>query len=321
MTPDLMLDATLASPPSSALPRVAVIVLTHNRQIELLRTLTRLTTLPDPPPIYVVDNASRDGTAAAVAARFPQVSLIRLDHNIGAAARNEGARQVQARYIAFCDDDTWWAPGALERAADLLDAYPSLAAVTGRVLVGPYNREDPTSAKMADSPLPNLLGFPGKEILGLMAGACMIRRTAFLAVGGYQPRLFLGGEEWLVTVDLAAEGWHLAYVPDVVIHHHPSSLRDALARRRLLLRNSLWCTWLRRPASTALRMSLRQLGGVLREPALLPALIGAVAGLPWVLRYRKVVPPNVEVALRKIETPRRHRKHMVFARIEPQTGK
>lgn len=277
--------------------RYGVAVLTYNRRAEVLDTVARIASLVDEAAIVVVDNASSDGTAPALAAAFPRVRVLRLQHNLGAAARNEAARCIRAPYVAFADDDTWWTPGALERAADVLDAHARLGALTARVLVEPGGREDPTCAAMAASPLPNALGVPGTEIFGVMAGACMMRRAAFLGVGGYEPRLFLGREEALLAIDLAAVGWSMAYVPSVTVHHRPSPRRDALARRRLLLRNALWCAWLRRSPRGAWRETRDALRAAAGEPALWPAVIAATSGLPWVLRDRRVAPPHVEATL------------------------
>ncbi len=104
---------------------VTVLVITHNRRPELLRTLEKLRALPERPPVIVADNASRDGSADAVAARFPEMRLLRLSRNHGAVARNLAARLARTPYLAFCDDDSWWEPGSLSHAAGLLDAAPA----------------------------------------------------------------------------------------------------------------------------------------------------------------------------------------------------
>src|SRR5581483_5855637 len=101
-------------------PRVGVVVLTYNRAAELLRTLQRLAALPEQPRIVVVDNASVDGTAALVGERFPDVLCLPLKENAGAAGRNYGIELCDRPYVALCDDDCWWEPGSLRRAADLL---------------------------------------------------------------------------------------------------------------------------------------------------------------------------------------------------------
>jgi GT2 family glycosyltransferase len=239
-----------------------------------------------------------------VAGRFPRVRLLRNDRNLGATARNVAVRQVTSPYVAFCDDDTWWAPGALRHAADLLDAEPRLGLVTGKVLVGPDEHVDPTCLAMARSPLPSPADLPGRAVLGFLCAATMVRRRVFLHVGGFEPRLFLGGEEALLAIDLAAAGYALAYVEEVVVHHHPSPRREQDRRRRLLLRNALWCAWLRRPAATALRLTLATARAHAADPALAPALASAVAGLSWIVRRRRVVPLELEESLRLLEASR-----------------
>lgn len=281
--------------------RVGIVVLTFNRRHELSRTLSKLEAIDVDVPIIVVDNASTDGTAEAIAYGHPRARIITLAQNVGAAGRNAGARACERPYIAFCDDDTWWTPGSIECAAAALDAYRSLAAVTARVLVGENGRDDPTNARMAASPLPNTLGIRGSELVGLLGGACMVRRDAFLAVGGYDPRLFLGGEEALLAIDLLTAGWRMAYLPDAVVHHHPSALRDARVRQRLAMRNALWCAWLRRPLSIAAGATRAWWRHARRDGMLLRDTCAALRGLAWVLRERQVVPAHVEAALRTIE--------------------
>jgi GT2 family glycosyltransferase len=273
--------------------RVSIVVLTHNRINELMRCLQQLTRLPEAPPLVVVDNASRDGTGERVASRFPQVRLLRRPRNEGAAGRNAGVACVQTPYVAFCDDDTWWAPGALSRAAALLDAHPRLAALSARVLVGTSNRLDPTCERMAASPLPSR-GLPGPALVGFMAGAAVMRTAAFREVGGYEPRLLIGAEEALMSLDLLERGWQIAYAPQLVTHHHPSPARDAAARRWLLARNRLWLAGLRLPVALAWRECRTVLQEAARQRLAWRALVAALRGLPWVLAHRR--PVAIELA-------------------------
>src|ERR671926_384668 len=109
----------------STLP--TVVIATRDRRDDLLRTLARLAALPEAPPVVLVDNGSRDATPDAVRERHPDVRVIALDGEHGAAARTVGVVAAEGPYVAFCDDDSWWEPGALERAAALLDRHPSVA--------------------------------------------------------------------------------------------------------------------------------------------------------------------------------------------------
>ena len=98
----------------------------------MLSTLARLATLPERPTVVVVDNGSRDGTVEAVRARHREVEVIALDRDRGASARNVALRALDAPYVALCDDDSWWAPGALARAARAMDAAPRVAVLAAR---------------------------------------------------------------------------------------------------------------------------------------------------------------------------------------------
>ena len=278
--------------------RVAVVVATRDRRESLVRTLARLTALPERPRVVVVDNGSSDG--AVEAARELGVEVIALDGNRGPAARTLGARRVQTPYVAFSDDDSWWAPGSLARASDLLDAFPRLALVAARVLVGDEERDDPTSEAMRRSPLASDLDLPGPPVLGFVACGSVVRRSAFLEVGGFHDRLGTGAEEKLLAVDLASRGWGLAYVADVVAHHHPSLERDDDERRQSEVRNELWFAWLRRPVPHALRRTACLAREALRDGATRRGFVDVGRGLRRLVRERRVVPADVEAALRRL---------------------
>lgn len=279
--------------------RVGIVMITHNRVGELLHSLDCLGQLPEGPRIVMVDNASTDGTAEMVATRFPAVEIIRSEENLGAAGRNLGVDRLETPFVAFSDDDTWWEPGSLRRAADLLEGHPKVAVVTARILVG--DREASICRMLEQSPLPSEPGLPGFPLAGFLAGASVVRRSAFLEAGGFDRRFLVGGEEEVLALDLLARGWHLRYVPELTLHHAPSTHRDVAARNRAAVRNALWSAWLRRPLPGALRRTRSIARGLLTDRGTREGLAAAIAGLPWVLRERKTVPNEVEQMLRILE--------------------
>ncbi len=280
-------------------PRPAVVVVTRDRLGSLRRTLDRLQALPERPRIVVVDNGSRDGTAAAVAREYPDVTVIPLDRNRGAEARTIGAAALAGDYVAFADDDSWWAPGALSRAMAVLDDHPQVGLVAARVVVGDGEREDPTCTAMARSPLDGG-GLPGRPVLGFIACGAVARREALLAVGGFHRRWQIQGEERLLAVDLARCGWLCLYVPEIVAHHHPSSARDSTRRDVLEVRNALWFVWLRRPLRAVAAITLRAAARGVTDRRARRGLLEAVRGLGWVLRERRVVPAELERRMRAV---------------------
>jgi N-acetylglucosaminyl-diphospho-decaprenol L-rhamnosyltransferase len=282
-------------------PRVAVVVASRDRRELLLQTLPKHLALPERPRTVVVDNASTDGSADAV--ETLGVEVIRLPRNLGGAARNVGMEAMDAPYVAFCDDDSWWSPGALGRAADLLDRHPRLAAINGHILVGADRRVDPVCEAMARPVLPAVDGQPGHPLLSFLACAVVVRRAAVLEVGGFSERFGVGGEEELLCWDLAGAGWLMSYVPSVVAHHDPPPNDGRPQRRERSLRNALWVAWLRRPPLAAAARTLHLLRRSPRDRYSARAAARALGGLPWVLRERRVSPPHVDAMRRRLEAP------------------
>lgn len=182
-----------------------------------------------------------------------------------------------------------------------MERHAQVAVVTARVLVGPDQREDPTCRAMAESSLPRSADLPGPEILGFLAGASIVRRSAWLEVGGFEPRLFLGGEEALVAYDLAEAGWSMLYLPEATVRHMPSPHRDNALRRRHLVRNALWVAWMRRPCASAWRETRRALVRLKTDPVARNGFLDALRGLPWVWRRRRAISPRVETLIRMLE--------------------
>jgi GT2 family glycosyltransferase len=275
-------------------PRVTVVVATRDRRESLLRSLHRLDQ-PGGPPVIVLDNGSTDGTAEAVRTSHPRVQVVRLPTNAGAVARTDGVRRAATPYVAFADDDSWWDPGALETAADLLDAHPRVAVVVGRVRMAADGSEDAVTCKHRRAVLGRSPGAPGPDVLSFPAFAAVVRRDAHLAAGGFSPLLFFGGEEHLLALDLAAAGWQQVFAEDVVAWHSPAGPdRPTPARWALQTRNDVLVDWLRRPLPVALGATRRLAVKAVRDPAARRALAGLLRRLPIALHQRRPVPAEVE---------------------------
>ena len=279
---------------------LAVVIVTRDRRASVLGTLPRLLALPERPRVLLVDNASTDGTAAAVRDAHPEVDVVALADNLGCAGRTVGVRAAGTALVAFSDDDSWWAPGALAAAASRFAAAPEVAVVAGRILVGLDERLDPVCVAMRDSPLGDVDGV-GPQVLGFVACGAVVRSAAYLAAGGFERRYVIGGEERLLALDLAERGWVCGYAEDVVAHHHPAASRDPAARRAAAVRNDLWTSWLRRPATVALGDTGRAAVQARRDRATRRGLRAAVGGLGWVLPRRRPVGPATEAAVRLLE--------------------
>jgi GT2 family glycosyltransferase len=272
-------------------PDVTVVVASQNRRADLLATLPR-----HEAPVVLVDNASTDGTVEAVRSTHPDVTVLALDRNHGAHGRTMGVARAGTPFVAFADDDSWWAPGDLTRAVELMRAHPRLAVLNARILVGPEKRLDPVCREMADSPLGTPPDLPGPALLGFIACGAIVRTEAFEAVGGFDPVVRFPGEEERLALDFATAGWGLAYVDSVTVHHHPSPQRHSPARRQVAI-------WRSRVLTAVMRAHLPDLAGVLVGAlrAGRPGLEGmarAVPDLPAALLRRRPVPPDVRADLR-----------------------
>lgn len=288
------------TPPAPALPVTAVMI-TRNRCDEAVRAVGRLLALPDRPPVVVVDNGSTDGTVAALARFDQRATIIPLGRNAGAAGRNVGVEAAGTEFVAFVDDDSGWAPGALARAGEIMAAHPRLALLAASVLVGEQQLLDPACVQMANSRLPADPQLPGPPVLGFIACAAVVRSDAFLAVGGFDERYGVGGEERSLAIDLAGPGWKLAYVDEVTALHWPSPLRDRAARSRILVRNELWLAWSRRRWPAVLRVTARALRLAATDGAARSGLVDAARDAPAVLRGRRRVDPWLERQIQLVD--------------------
>lgn len=119
--------------------RLAILIVNWNARDPLLRCLDSLSSLPH--LVIVVDNASEDGSADAVARRFPEVTLVRSASNLGFAggvnrARHEAAQAPgpKADQLLLLNPDTVATAGAIEALAAVLAEDAAIGAVGGRLV-------------------------------------------------------------------------------------------------------------------------------------------------------------------------------------------
>jgi GT2 family glycosyltransferase len=241
---------------------VTVIVIAHEVRDEVLSCLESVESHSGGLVVeaILVDNGSRDGTAEAVAQRFPATEIVRLERNIGVPARNEGLRRARGRHRMFLDSDAQLTPGALEAMVKILDGDPKVG------LVGPrLSDRDGTlqlsARRFPPRSLPFLRRPPLERFLGdsrvvrhhLMAddtptsrrrveyvlGACQIFRAAAQeAVGEIDGKIFYGHDDADWCFRIREAGFDVVYAPEVtVIHDYRRSTAEnpvsALALRYL----------------------------------------------------------------------------------------
>ncbi len=156
----------------------------------------------------IVDDGSRDGTAAVVSCfRDPRIRLIGQRNAGVSAARNLGLAKVDGDAVVFLDADDWLAPNALERMVAALAANPDAAAVYGRFALMAGNAEPGDAPvrlvrpRIAGDALPSLL--VGNRFAN--GGHLLIRHAAAARAGWFNTRLRFG-EDWEYWVRLALVG-------------------------------------------------------------------------------------------------------------------
>ncbi len=125
---------------SAGAPRVAAVVISHNRAELVLGALHSLLRAPSiPVSIVVLDNNSTPRTRRILAeacAEHPQIQIRLSDHNLGAAGgRKLALESVDAELVLFLDDDAELLPGALEHMVSELDRNPDAGAVSASVVL------------------------------------------------------------------------------------------------------------------------------------------------------------------------------------------
>lgn len=284
-------------------PHISIVLLCYNCEKWIDRTLKELTSLAERPKIIAVDNGSTDTTIDILKTYGDQVEVVATGKNIGGASRNTGVVYTTTEYVAFADDDTVWAPGSLTKVIEYFKKYPKLAAINAKILVGDEHRLDPISKEMADSPLKDKDELPGHVLLSFMGGATAIRRKAYLDAGGYERKLFLGGEEELLASEVMRRGGEMRYIEDVVVYHYPSN-QSADKLRPYGIRNALWFAWRRRSIPSALKWTRYIVTSTPKRMNFFKGIAGFVKGLPWVIRTRDPLPKDLERQYRILDKDR-----------------
>lgn len=245
----------LLPPDSTETPDLTVIIVSYNtREMTLEAVRSAIAeTAETAMEIILVDNASRDGSAEAVAETFPDVQLIADGENHGfAKANNIAATRARGRYLLLLNPDTVTLDGALDKLMAFARARPEAGIWGGRTLYGDRSL-NPTSAwgrqtlwslacrvsglavVRPDSELFNSEGYGGWDRSGIRAvdivqgSFLLIRRELWETLGGFDLTYVMYGEEADLCLRARAHGAQpLASGEPTIIHYlgASSSLRS-----------------------------------------------------------------------------------------------
>ena len=196
----------------------------------------------------MVDNASDDGSAQAVAERFPGVRLLALEQRAGKAANDSLLlREARGRYCLLLNEDSELRPGAARALLDALEADPRSAAAGAQLLT---SEGEPTACawRLPDAgwALAAALflhqryavqsrGTSVREVGWVQSSAMMVRREAAEHVGWLDPAFFVYSDETDFCKRLHDAGWRVLFVPVARAVHHDQLSTDAAAMRRRIV--------------------------------------------------------------------------------------
>jgi GT2 family glycosyltransferase len=238
---------------------VSAIVINKNTRELLLNCLRCLIQDADVPlETVVVDNASTDGSAEAVAAEFPYAKLVRRARDVGyGRAGNAGLSVAEGRFILLLDPAVVLRPGCIGKLADLLLTRPDAGAASPRLqhadgrldtaarrgfptpgstvyTVTGLSQLFPRSARFNGHNMGHLRTAATHEIDAGSVGCLMVRRAAVDRVGFFDPDYHRYGEDIDLCYRLKAGGWKVFYVPGAV------AVRSRPALSKPELRRELW---------------------------------------------------------------------------------
>lgn len=196
-------------------PRVSVVIATYQGEAFVRQTVESVLRQDHPSfELIVVDDGSRDGTRDVLRSFGAKLALVEQANQGVAAARNAGAARARGEWIAFLDQDDLWEPELLSTLAAELERHDDWALVYADSWI--VDRAGVRHGRRSE----HLAYAQGEVLVPLLAGnfipieTSLFRRSAFLEVGGFEPRWrFL--EDYDLVLRLARR-WRVGYVDRVL---------------------------------------------------------------------------------------------------------
>jgi GT2 family glycosyltransferase len=269
---------------------VSIVIVTHNSRsvidacLASLQEYTRGVTFE----AIVVDNASRDGTAAHVGEAYPWARVIARSSNAGlSAAVNEGVAAASGRYVMPLNPDTRIDADALATLAAYLDAHPDVGVAAPKLLdddgtlqlscrafpgyatalFGRYSlltRLFPDNRRSREYLLSDFDHASQRDVDWASGAALMCPRAVFERVGGWDAGFFMFNEDVDFCKRVHDAGMGVVYVPDAVVYHAIGVSKRAPARIVIERHKSMWRYYRKHMRGNALQDVVTAVGIVVR---------------------------------------------------------
>jgi len=254
-------------------PYVSVIIVNYNSGARLEKCLAHLAaqTFTDFETI-VVDNASTDGSAQAVAGAGFRVELIEAGKNLGfAAANNLAVKSVRSEWVAFLNPDAYAAPDWLDAFAAGVRKYPGIGVFGSTQLCA----DNPATLDGAGD-VCHALGLyfrglvgravehaPGDgECFSACAAAAFFRRDVFETLGGFDERFFCYGEDIDLGFRHRLSGGRAVHLRGAIVLHEGSGVTGRHSEFSTFygVRNRLWVYYKNLPATALIALAPVHIG-------------------------------------------------------------
>lgn len=240
---------------------LTVIVVSYNTRDLTLAALRTLYTETRETPFHtvVLDNASTDGSAEAIAAEFPQVDLIASPENLGfAKANNVVAAEARTEWILLLNPDTEVQDGAVDKLMAFARAHPENGIYGGRTVfpdgslniascwqkITPWSLVCSTFGLTALFPKTDLFhpeamgGWDRDSVreVDIVVGCFMLmKRSLWEDLGGFDLRYFMYGEEADLCLRATKKGWRPVVTPEAQIMHIVGAASKSQGDKKVLL--------------------------------------------------------------------------------------
>jgi len=226
-----------AGKPSAALAVATVLFTAHNRKDMVLQAIARALEQTVPVHVIVADDASTDGTQAAVSIAFPGVTYLRSEASHGPCyQRNRGLEAAATDIVFPLDDDSMLvSPRSLEQALAAFREDVALVAMPFQNIL------------QSDEVLQPPSWGGGGPFFDFVACAHGLRRKAVLEIGGFHEPYFYMGEESDLAIRLRDRGWLTLIAASDPVHHLQPPARRSYRPDFYGRRNDVLFVWLRAP--------------------------------------------------------------------------